>query len=360
MLDTTTSPAKVGAKPATALEPMLLTFLRNIDARVYFLRSLSDDPKLNADLDEVVRLRAQIESMSAGPESDDAALWVEAYLVESLMVLAEPPDTLLQQLYLRLDEASAENVKAVPRLRASLTAAELRALDTTETPPKFRPSEASALRSLLLNVLAEIHWTKQRKFVARPILKSMTRKIVFAGLGSFGLFLLPYIAAYGWVYLFPKAADWSGFTGLPLWTALTAGLFGAYFSRLLFIQTDGENLSIGGLKAANEWPSILLRGCVGMCGAVVVFIFLRSGMVAGALFPDFGKLTLEDRYISMLDTTSTSSADAAAQLRSILPSAQLALLSMWCFLAGFSERLVPNILSTTEQKFDTAQKGDGK
>ena len=39
---------------------------------------------------------------------------------------------------------------------------------------------------------------------------------------------------------------------------------------------------------------------------------------------------------------------------------QLALLSMWCFLAGFSERLVPNILSTTEQKFDTAQKGDAK
>ena len=74
----------------------------------------------------------------------------------------------------------------------------------------------------------------------------MTRKIVFAGLGSFGLFLLPYVAAYGWVYFFPKAADWSGFTGLPLWTALTAGLFGAYFSRLLFIQTDGENLRSAG------------------------------------------------------------------------------------------------------------------
>ena len=155
MLDTTTSPAKVGAKPTTALEPMLLTFLRNIDARVYFLRSISDDPKLNERLDEIVRRREQIESMPADPDGEDASLWVEAYLVESLMVLAEPPDTLLQQLYLRLDEASAENVKAVPRLRASLAAAELRALDTSETPPKFRPGEAPALRSLLLSVLAE-------------------------------------------------------------------------------------------------------------------------------------------------------------------------------------------------------------
>jgi hypothetical protein len=42
----------------------------------------------------------------------------------------------------------------------------------------------------------------------------------------------------------------------------------------------------------------------------------------------------------------------------ILPSQHLSLLIVWCFLAGFSERLVPNILASTEKTLsDAAQKG---
>jgi hypothetical protein len=37
-----------------------------------------------------------------------------------------------------------------------------------------------------------------------------------------------------------------------------------------------------------------------------------------------------------------------------LPSKSLALLTFWCFLAGFSERLVPGILSGTEKQLGDA------
>jgi hypothetical protein len=35
----------------------------------------------------------------------------------------------------------------------------------------------------------------------------------------------------------------------------------------------------------------------------------------------------------------------------VVPSKDLALLTVWCFLAGFSESLVPSILSSTERQF---------
>jgi len=126
--------------------------------------------------------------------------------------------------------------------------------------------------------------------------------------------------------------------GVSLVTALTAGLFGALFSRLLFIQNNWNALSLDELKSTVEFSSIFLRGIVGMCGAAIVFFFLHSDLIAGGLVPDFKKIGL------VLQKTETG--DVWPQL--ILPNRDLALLVVWSFLAGFSERLVSNILSTTE------------
>jgi hypothetical protein len=115
------------------------------------------------------------------------------------------------------------------------------------------------------------------------------------------------------------------------------------FSRLLFLQTNWNALSLGALKDARDFSSILLRGAVGMTGAVVIYYFLLSGVIGGGLFPEFKEIGLHQ-----LKFKDTSSGEDSVALRLILPNAQLALLVVWSFLAGFSERLVPSILQTTE------------
>ena len=73
-----------------------------------------------------------------------------------------------------------------------------------------------------------------------------------------------------------------------------------------------------------------------MCGALIVYFFLRSGFVSGALFPVFEEVAI--RYVNI------ASPDAV-NMTFVMPSQALALLTFWCFLAGFSQALVPSILA---------------
>jgi hypothetical protein len=336
-------------------DPMLLTFLGDIDARSRLLRLGQLNQNELEILDEVDRRRLALETGSTVMPTE-ARAWDEAYRLERMMAIVEPGAHVLPVIELRLADAAAEGVTCVPRLTAALLNAKARAGKAT---PDMQASEQASQRALLLEVLAALCWTKQRKFFGRPLQKSATRRIVWAGILSFALFLAPYALICVGIYTGNGFSE-EMLTSLPLWTALTAGLFGAYFSRLFYIQAKAGVLSIGELKTANEWTSILLRGCVGMCGGLVVFFFLRAGLVEGSLFPTFSQLSIDDHRLPLtLTPTGTggqvvATINDAAAARLILPRESLALLAVWCFLAGFSERLVPSILSSTEEQLDSA------
>jgi hypothetical protein len=348
-----------GPRPAAysaAADTMLQVFLGDLEVRGKFLAPLvAGDAVATGRLQEIEARLAALRQAATNPPGEEAA-WNEAHALESMMALVEPLENLPPLIALRLEEATAEGASAAARLKAAAAAAEARALDTSSNPAVVRASEETRLRGLLLEILHAIHWTKQRKFHGRPLLKSVTRRIVIAGLASFLLFVLPYLLVYVRALMTP-VVDHTLFVGLPFYTALTAGLFGAYFSRLMFIQSHGNQLSLGELKTAREFSSIFLRGAVGMCGAVVVFFFLRSGVVEGSLFPQFADMGFRRVSVPFHDPAAGASATPDDSIRQVLPSQQLALLAIWCFLAGFSERLVPSILSSTEQRFDTASRG---
>jgi hypothetical protein len=324
-------------------DAMLGYFLSTLTVRAMSVKStLAGDPVRQELFQE---LQSSLNSFSArfpaSPPPTNHAAWAEAYRLERVLALVQPASSLVSELKRQTAEAVDERIPSASRLLASFEAALPLALDTSESPPALRKGGEAMLRPLLLQTLEELHWNSQRKFYARPIQKLATYRIVYLGIAAFLLFLAPYLIVYFEIFSGHDAtlASWSG---LPLYTALTAGLFGAFFSRLLYLQQNWNGLTLGAIMDARDVTSIILRGCVGMTGATMVYFFLQSDAMTGALLPKFSEIGFaQSLYPTKTDGTTIS-------IRLFYPDPALALLVVWCFLAGFSERLVPSILESTE------------
>lgn len=117
--------------------------------------------------------------------------------------------------------------------------------------------------------------------------------------------------------------------------AMSAGFLGATFSMLIQSQRRVSEGSLEDLNVASSWHTLIVRGSVGLGGAVILYFFFESGLLEGSLWPNLEKLDFAE-------------VEGAAGLR--IPNQHWCLLVIWCFLAGFSETLVPTILQDTEHK----------
>ena len=92
-----------------------------------------------------------------------------------------------------------------------------------------------------------------------------------------------------------------------------------------------------------SWFQILLIPVYGGIFALVLYLAFLSGIVEGPLFPRFSVPTF-----SIPPTTN----DMKNLFVNTFPATgvDFAKLVFWCFVAGFSERLVPQIISAREEK----------
>lgn len=341
--DALDSPAPA-PNPYTPEDTMLGFFLSTLEVRAFQIKpTVAEDPVRTAAF---AAFQAAFNSFPLRFNTVKApanhAAWTEAYRLERMLALAEPRSNLLMEIKRQTAAAVEEGISPASRLITAVEAALPGAVDTSKLPPEVRPGGERVLRSLLLQMLEELHWNSQRKFYARPIQKSATYRIVYVGAVAFALFLLPYAIVYFNIFFRGTKPALDTWSFLPLYTALTAGLFGASFSRLLYLQQNWNAFSLGAIMDAKDFTSILLRGCVGMTGAVIVYFFLQSGAMSGALFPEFGRIGFEQIAFPK------DAAEPVVPISLFFPNSALALLVVWCFLAGFSERLVPSILESTE------------
>jgi len=112
-------------------------------------------------------------------------------------------------------------------------------------------------------------------------------------------------------------------------TALMAGGMGSCFSMLISLKSRIETVTLQELDNIHSLHFIVTRIITGIGAALICYYFFRADLLSGSLFPDFRN----DEEIS-------------------LSSRSFFTLIIWCFIAGFSEKLVPSILSKTEAQVD--------
>ncbi|MBX2808669.1 MAG: hypothetical protein KTR20_08555 [Cellvibrionaceae bacterium] len=206
------------------------------------------------------------------------------------------------------------------------------------------------LRALTRRLISDIHWVQQVQRVKRLYKAVIRRNIVFMFLLSFLLFFFPTLA-YG---LF----DYQ-FTNLRLYylfTAASAGLLGAAFSQLVSLNRDMELAQLEQLRAMSKLGYILARGVVGAGAGLIMFYILQAGLIEGVVFPDFIQSTtqlkslLNDMQLIVSQSNNgqvavSQKAESQLQLGGLArPAHGLSMLIIWCVVAGFSEKLIPNLL----------------
>jgi hypothetical protein len=262
--------------------------------------------------------------------AESEAAWDDAYRAERMIEMLLSGIQLRQEIAARLDELAFEHAVEAERYRVQYDAIAKASSDTNSA------ADDTVLRSLLLRIMERLHWHAKKRYLSRPIRKQATKNILWCMLVAFALAVFPYIAIW---------LDFNGGHGLrPYWTlfalytALVSGLLGAFFSRLLTIQRDWNSMTLDEVFLNREFSYSMLRAGVGMSGALVMFFFFKSGLIDGAIFPKFENMSME--WINTADKS----------MSFVVPSKDLALVTVWCFLAGFSESLVPRILSNTERQ----------
>jgi hypothetical protein len=116
-----------------------------------------------------------------------------------------------------------------------------------------------------------------------------------------------------------------GSKGDAILTAMASGWLGTAFSMLIGLRNKLTVSSLQDLKVIHRIDYIFSRTIIGLTSGLLLFYFFESQLLTGTLFPQF------------------------QDIAPVFDSKSYALLVVWCFLSGFSEKLVPDLLSNTEK-----------
>jgi len=234
--------------------------------------------------------------------------WSDAYQIEQLLVDLFGERSLEVELQSRLLECESN-------LRPGLAAHYVKLAATLKEPGERR--------ALLARVVNDLQWRYTVNEVRRTYSKDITKitgLIFIVGIAAFA------VAVLG-IALFGKALPAAASDATYLLLAGLAGGWGAGFSMLASLKSRMDAADLDDLKLMKSGWILWSRPLIGVGAACILYFFLVSGVLGGTAFPSLKP-------------------DPALGLA----PKDLALLIVWCFIAGFSERLVPALLAKTEER----------
>lgn len=279
-------------------------------------------------------------NVSADPKS--TSNWAIPNEIEILLVRLMPEVDVNAEIESALATAERIAVPSLAGLRRRLEAAVL--LD-----------EKQAALSTLFRDTHMRFAARRSERVARHIVAWRMAKLGFVLTLLVGIVI--FALGFGYEYVDDKGmGQYIGYHLLAKYN-LAVGVFfgflGAYLSRLIAFQHSAPNLSFDDLENGYAPHFIFVRMLVGGLCALVVYFIIAGQLIGGELFPapgtgdtsGFGELWLTfDRQDEIKNPDGLSYSG---------PTSNFAKLIVWCFIAGFSERFLPDQLSALEAKTKT-------
>jgi hypothetical protein len=341
---------------ASSEEVVELTNQFYVTLRAYFARVKQNAVRNQVAFDRVAQL------VDAGAVQN----WTNAYEIEQLLVHLFDDETVANELSIRIIEARSV---LRPEL-AALYDAQSHELEKAQLGPPAQPPMPSVedrRRTLLGRLINDLQWRYIVNEAARRLSKSITRITAALFVVALALFLI----AVAIVYLYKVDFTLGDLRLVGL--AGLAGVFGATFSMLATLKSRLADSKLDDLKVLRVFAVLVSRALVGAGAACILFFFLMSGLLGGTAFPT---LTEPDRPGTAQQTppggantppgslttpTQTppvggapTSEGVSGGTLALLSRRQLALLIVWCFIAGFSEQLIPGLLASTEARAGNA------
>lgn len=212
---------------------------------------------------------------------------------------------------------------------------------------QIQETNITVLRSLLSRLVGDLQWVTESKRVVRFNEARMQKNIVAIFLLAFLLFFSPTLMR---VLL---GIEFENLRFYYIFTAATSGIVGATFSQLTSIQSRVQAATIDQVRAMSQLGYIIARAVVGAGAGLIMFYLVQSGLLSGAFFPAFIHTPEELlQYQQGFDALSKNAFGISQAVESSYgigtlarPAQGLSLLIVWCLLAGFSEKMIPGILT---------------
>jgi hypothetical protein len=201
-----------------------------------------------------------------------------------------------------------------------------------------------AKQALLAKLLRDTHNRYAERRSERAERAQVARRMTYLGFGLTGVIVGVFlILGTGW---FAVAVEKMPFTDLVKYNLIVTtffGFLGAYLSRLIAFQNTAVSLSVDDLENGYSWHFLMVRLLVGGLSSVILYFVISGHLIGGELFP-----APDDGASGGFGSLWTVHNGAGMPYEG--PSANFAKLIVWCFIAGFSERFLPDSLSALETK----------
>lgn len=268
-------------------------------------------PAPAAPVDPYAHARAEADAIAGRIERNEAIEWEDLYRLELAIVKLEPEPMLQRRAWILRNEyeelASAEEV------------ADYKA---SKPPSENQTTKAGwdLLRADLVRLQEELNW----RYVSLWTLER------FRGLLMNGVFWSGILVLLIYGGLAASVMYFFHLNGTLLWLIAAAGVVGGLASTLRRVQeanlSGNTDVELAGMNNGNL--SIYLSPGLGGLFALVLACLIASGLLSGAVFP-----TLKaEMFCGTFECSDFANRDIAKLL-------------IWSFIAGFSERFVPDRLA---------------